>query len=288
MMKKETKKDALEVPLVPDEETTVEKPIEDIKKEVAAVVAEAVAPEEVARVKPEERRTFDIESWKPKTALGMKVKQGEVTDIYEVLTSGAKILEAGIVDALIPNIENDLLLVGQSKGKFGGGKRRVFRQTQKKTKEGNKPKFATFAVVGNQKGILGMGYGKAKETVPAREKAMRNAKLNLIRVRAGCGSWQCGCKTAHSLPFAVTGKCGSVEIKLIPAPKGTGLAVEGECKKLLKMAGIKDIWSRTSGKTETRINLMIACFEALKKTYTTKVQPGTMEALGIVEDVAHV
>ena len=80
-----------------------------------------------------------------------------------------------IVDILLPNLETDLLLIGQSKGKFGGGQRRVFRQTQKKTREGNKPKFSTIAIAGNKDGYVGIGYGKSKETVPAREKAFRSA-----------------------------------------------------------------------------------------------------------------
>ena len=61
-------------------------------------------------------------------------------------------MEAEILDVLMPNLTTELLLVGQSKGKFGGGQRRVFRQTQKKTREGNKPRFGTFAVVGNEDG----------------------------------------------------------------------------------------------------------------------------------------
>ena len=74
------------------------------------------------------------------------------------------------------DIETELLLVGQSKGKFGGGQRRVFKQTQKKTREGNKPSFSTFAVVGNHNGYVGLGSGKSKETVPARDKSKRKAK----------------------------------------------------------------------------------------------------------------
>ena len=165
---------------------------------------------------------FDKDSWKPKTSLGMKVKNEEITDIDYVLDNRLKILEREIVDVLMPNLVTDLLLVGQSKGKFGGGQRRVFRQTQKKTREGNKPKFGTFAIVGNENGYVGIGYGKSKETVPAREKATRNAKQNIIKIRRGCGSWQCGCKQPHSVPFAVEGKYGSVKIRLIPAPRGTG------------------------------------------------------------------
>lgn len=241
-----------------------------------------VEVEEIKTIEKEEK-TVDVSSWHPKTILGKKVKNGEVTDINTILDGGERILEAEIVDALVPNLEQDLLLIGQSKGKFGGGQRRVFRQTQKKTQEGNKPKFSTYAIVGNNNGMLGLGYGKAKETVPAREKAVRNAKLDIIKIRRGCGSWQCSCKTPHSLPFAVEGKCGSITLLLLPAPKGTGLCVEVECRKMLRLAGIRDVWSKAIGKTETRTNLVIACFEALKQTMDMRLQPEAIQAIGIVE-----
>ena len=76
-------------------------------------------------------------TWKPETALGRMVQDGAITDIDEIFNKGYQILEAGIVDQLLPNMEEDLLLIGQAKGKFGGGQRRIFKQTQKKTKEGN-------------------------------------------------------------------------------------------------------------------------------------------------------
>ncbi|MFT4305063.1 MAG: hypothetical protein ACMXX8_03140, partial [Candidatus Woesearchaeota archaeon] len=126
--------------------------------------------------------------WEPKTDLGKDVKNGKITDIDQILDSGKKILEPEIVDYLMPDLETDLLLIGQSKGKFGGGQRRVFRQTQKKTREGNKPQFATIAIVGDKNGHIGIGYGKSRETVPAREKAIRRAKLNIFKIRRGSGS----------------------------------------------------------------------------------------------------
>lgn len=224
---------------------------------------------------------FDKEQWKPRTSLGKKVRDGQITSIDEILDNGMKILEVEIVDALLPGLETDLLLIGQSKGKFGGGQRRVFRQTQKKTREGNKPKFSTVAVVGNRDGYVGIGYGKSKETVPAREKAFRNAKLNIVKVIRG--SWQAGSKDVHTIPFAVEGKCGSSEIKLIPAPKGKGLVVEKECAKILEMAGIKDVWSKTEGQTKTKINLLRACFEAIKNLSKMKVNPDHVELLNITE-----
>jgi len=226
---------------------------------------------------------FDKETWKPKTAIGMKVKAGEIDNIDYILDNRYKIMEYRIVDVLMPNLNTELLLVGQSKGKFGGGQRRVFRQTQKKTREGNKPRFGTFAIIGNEDGYLGIGYGKSKETVPAREKAIRNAKLNIIKILRGCGSWQCECKSPHSVPFTVEGRCGSVVVKLIPAPRGTGLCIERECKKVLGIVGIKDVWSQTFGKTGTKLNLIKACFNALKKLTEMKIQRKTVEDLGIIE-----
>ena len=174
-------------------------------------------------------------------------------------------------------------MIGQSKGKFGGGKRSIWKQTQKKTKEGNKPRFAAMAVVGNSDGFVGIGYSKSRETVPARERAIRNAKLNLIKVRRGCGEWSCACNQSHSIPFKVEGRSGSVRLTLKPAPRGVNLCVEEELKKILSLAGINDIYSKTKGQTRTRINLIKACFFALKKLNTTKIKPGDIKKLRIIE-----
>lgn len=273
-------------------EALEEKPEEESIQEEANeedTEVDVVEPVEEEEEKKKEKKptvlksAFDKESWQPRTALGKRVKAGEITSMDEILDKGTNFMEAEIVDALVPNLEADLLLVGQSKGKFGGGQRRVFRQTQKKTPEGNKPKFGTYAIVGNKNGYVGIGYGKAKETVPAREKSFRNAKLNIIKIRRGCGSWECNCKTPHSIPFAVEGKVGSSYIKLMPAPKGAGLVVEKECARILEMAGVKDVYSLTIGQTRTKINLINACMQALKRLMRTKLDPKYFEQLGVVE-----
>ena len=219
---------------------------------------------ELKEMEKEKEGSEEIPSWIPKTKLGKEVKEGKIKDIDEILNANKKILEEQIVDSLI-NVKSDLISIGQSKGKFGGGKRRVWRQTQKKTAEGNVPTFSCLAVVGDENGHVGIGIGKAKETLPAREKAIRKAKLNIIKVKRGCGSFDCSCKEKHSIPYKVEGKCGSSKIILIPAPQGTGLVVGDECKKILKLAGIKDIYSQTFGQTRTTINLAKACIDALKK-----------------------
>jgi small subunit ribosomal protein S5 len=245
-------------------------------EEQPAVVVEPIESEESLGV------VLHDDNWTPKTEIGKRVMRGELTDIEKVLGSGKKILEAQIVDKLVPDIEADLLLIGQSKGKFGGGQRRAFRQTQKKTKEGNKPKFTTMAVVGNKNGLVGLALGSSKETVPAREKATRNAKLNLIRIARGYAGPDLIHGEPHTIPFTVTGKCGSCEIILRPAPRGSGLVVQKECAKVLRLAGIKDVYSKTYGNLTTRINLLKACFEALKQLSTMKVREDDVQRLGIV------
>ncbi len=79
----------------------------------------------------------------------------------------------------------------------------------------------------------------------------------------GCGSWQCKCGTKHSLPFKATGKCGSVEVILRPAPRGLGIVASGPIKKALELAGVKDIWAFSRGRTRSRYNAVMAVYRAL-------------------------
>ncbi|MFA4953432.1 MAG: 30S ribosomal protein S5 [Candidatus Pacearchaeota archaeon] len=216
-------------------------------------------------MKEKEKLKNEIASWVPKTKLGREVKSGKIKNIDEILDSKRKILETEIVDSLL-NLKSDLLSIGQSKGKFGGGKRRAWRQTQRKTKEGNVPTFSTMAIVGDEKGHIGIGGGEAKETLPARDKAVRKAKLNIIKIIRGDGGFDSVGGGNTSLPFKVEGKSGSIRITLIPAAPGTGIVAGGEVKKILKLAGIQDIYSRTDGRKRTTFNLAKATIDALKKT----------------------
>ncbi len=210
-----------------------------------------------------QQQSENLDRWVPKTKLGRLVKEKKIKDIDEALKQ--KILEPEIADILL-SLKSDILNIGQSKGKFGGGKRRAWRQTQRKTAEGNVPTFSCLCIVGNSNGYVGIGYGRAKETLPAREKSIRQAKLGLIKIKRACASFDCNCEEEHTVPFIVEGKCGSCRVKLIPAPQGTGLVIGNECKKILKLAGIKDVYSATDGQKRTTINLARACMDALKKT----------------------
>ena len=242
------------------------------KKRTAEEISQELLEKEIGkdlRTDREKERdaeaAFKLASWVPKTKLGKEVKEKKIKNIDEILNEGKKILEEQVVDSLL-KVESDLLFIGQSKGKFGGGKRRAWKQTQRKTKEGNVATFATLAVIGDNNGHVGIGRGRAKETLPARDKAIRQAKLGIIRIKRGCASFDCSCNELHSIPFKVEGKSGSVRVTLIPAPQGTGLVAAGEMKRILRLAGIKDIYTRTFGTVGTTTNLARATMDALGKT----------------------
>lgn len=253
-----------------DKDEYAEKPEEVLNEQELEELKSVGEKIEGIKISDKEKKLLDekksrIESWDPKTKLGQEVKDKKIKNIDEILDNGKKILESEIVDILL-DVKVDLISIGQAKGKFGGGKRRAWRQTQRKTKEGNVLKFSAMAVVGDGNGHVGVGEGNSVETLPARDKATKKAKLNIFKIKRGCAAFDCACSDPHTVPFKLLGKAGSVRIHLIPAPQGTGLVVAGELKKILKLAGIKDVYSKTSGKTKTTFNLVKACIDALKKT----------------------
>lgn len=223
--------------------------------------------------------------WTPRTELGRKVLSGEVTDIDTIFENGTKITEPEIVDVLIPDLKNDIILIGGSGGKGGGKRRTPSKRTTRMHKSGRRFRLSAMAVVGNGNGYVGVGKahgppGKHREVV---EKALVKAKLGLIPVRRGCGSWECACGTAHSIPFQITGKSGSVKITLKPAPKGVGLVVMDEIKKVMRMAGIKDVWCKSMGQTSTRVNTIEAVFDAFSRSNKFRTRPDYEKAVGMRE-----
>lgn len=217
-----------------------------------------------------ERREEELASWVPKTGLGKEVVKGKYKGIGEVLEKGEIILEPEIVDYLVPELKEELIYIGGTPGKGGGIRRTPTRMTARMHKSGRRFKLTSLVVVGNGDGVIGIGKATSNEHRVAIEKATHQAKLNVINVRRGCGSWECNCGGSHSIPFKSEGKVGSVLVRLLPTPTGVGIVADDESKKILRLAGIKDVWTKTSGMTSTRINLAFAVFEALKNLSNTK------------------
>ncbi len=200
--------------------------------------------------------TKDEVEWVPRTRLGKMVKEGKIKSISEVLGTRMPIRESGIVDTLLPNLEDEVIEI---------------KMVQKMSDSGRKVKFAATVVIGNKDGYVGMGHGKARETGDAIEKAIGNAKINVVEIKRGCGSWECGCGRSHTLPFGVMGKSGSVRVYLKPAPQGVGLAIGDIPKKVLTIAGIQDTWGFSEGHTKSTVNFAYATFNALKETAKFKI-----------------
>jgi small subunit ribosomal protein S5 len=196
-------------------------------------------------------RQFSIEEWEPVTKVGRQVKAGEITSIEDLFQLALPIKEPEIIDVLLPDLQEEVIDINL---------------VQKQTDAGEKSRFKATVIVGNEKGFVGIGESKAPEIGPAIRKAILRAKLSIISVRRGCGSWECGCHDPHSIPFRVTGKTGSVRLTLLPAPKGVGLVTADTIKVVLRLAGIHDVWSRTRGHTRTTLNFAHSVFRALKET----------------------
>lgn len=202
-----------------------------------------------------EEKEKELEEWIPKTELGKKVINGEIKTLKEILKGTKLILEPEIVDYLESMEERTLDI----------------QRTTRVVRAGRKFSFRVTCLIGNKNGIVGIGTAKDKEKWPAIRKATKKAKLNLVLVRRGCGSWECPCGEPHSVPFKVEGKNASVRVTLLPAPKGVGLVAGDNIKNVLELAGIKDVWSKTRGATDTTLNFARAAIDALSKTSDVKV-----------------
>jgi small subunit ribosomal protein S5 len=181
------------------------------------------------------------------------IQEGRITSIEEVFMAGLKIREAQIADALIPDLQEEVININL---------------VQKQTDAGEKSRFRAVVAVGNRDGYIGLGSGKARQVRNAIEKAATDARLNIVPVRRGCGSWECGCGRPHSIPFQVEGKTGGVRVVFVPGPRGLGLVVSEVSKVILGLAGIKDCWTRSFGSTRTIPSFAYAVFDALKETYS--------------------
>ncbi|MFW9843217.1 MAG: 30S ribosomal protein S5 [Candidatus Thorarchaeota archaeon] len=201
---------------------------------------------------PRRAEVDPLGEWVPKTKLGRLVKEGHINSIEEILQNNYRIREPEIVDALFPELRQEVVDVSMVQRQSDSGQQKSFRLT---------------VVVGNGEGVLGIGIGKAPEFVPAVRAAESRAKLNITMFRRGCGSWECRCHDPHSIPFEVDGTSGSVRVTLRPAPKGTGLVTADVGKIVLRIAGLHDVWSVTKGRSRTSSNFAKAFVDALTKTY---------------------
>jgi len=142
-----------------------------------------------------------------------------------------------IDEALQFDVEDDVVAINRSAVVVKGGRRFS---------------FSALSVVGNRDGVVGIGYGKAKEVPSAVEKSVKNGRKALMRV----------CRDENTIPHPVEGIFCSSRVRLIPARPGTGIIAGKAVRKVIELAGIHDILTKNYGSTNA-LNVVKATMAAL-------------------------
>jgi small subunit ribosomal protein S2e len=169
--------------------------------------------------------------WVPVTKLGRLVKDGKIKQLEEIFLHSLPVKEYQIIDNFLgAKLKDEVMKI---------------MPVQKQTTAGQRTRFKSFVVVGDHDGHVGLGVKCAKETAGSIRGAIISAKLALVPVRRGYWGNKIG--KVHTVPMKVTGKSGSVKVRLIPAPRGTGLVAALAPKRILEMAGIEDVFTGSTG-----------------------------------------
>jgi len=197
------------------------------------------------------RRDGDKGEWVPVTKLGRLVKSGKIKTLEDVYLFSMCVKEHQIVEHFLGEALKDEVM--------------KIMPVQKQTRAGQRTRFKAFVCVGDENGHVGLGVKCSKEVTLAIRGAIIAAKLAVIPIRRGY--WGARFGAPHTVPCKVTGSCGSVRVRLIPAPRGTGIVAARTPKKVLQMAGIKDVYTSARGSCRTLGNFVKATYYALIKSY---------------------
>jgi len=187
----------------------------------------------------------------PITKLGRLVKEKLIKRLEEIYLFSLPVKEYQIIDFFLKTkLKDEVMRISP---------------VQKQTAAGQRTRFKAYVVVGDREGHIGLGTKCAKEVANAIRGAIIDAKLNVVPVRRGY--WGNFIGAPHTVVNKITGSAGSVRVRLVPAPRGTGLVAARIPKKVLQFAGIEDVFTASKGKTKTGGNFIKATFDALKRTY---------------------
>jgi len=174
------------------------------------------------------------DGWEPRTRLGRKVQNGDISSMEQALDSGLPLKEAEIVDQLLPGLEDEVLDINM---------------VQRMTDSGRRVKFRCVVAVGNRDGYLGYAQARDDQVGGAIQKAIDVAKLNIIEVDRGSGSWEDQPGGTNSPHPQGRGE-GRLRHRRDPAPpQGLGLAAAETVRNILELAGVEDAWTNSDGNT---------------------------------------
>merc|ERR1712238_263177 len=163
---------------------------------------------------------------------------GKISSIEDIYLHSLPIKEYQIIDAFFQpgDLKDEVIQI---------------HPVQKMTSAGQRNRFVCYVLVGDQNGHIGLGANAAKRA--------------LLPVRRGYWGNKIG--LPHTMPMKVAGKSGSVRVRLVPAPRGSGVVGSLTMKKILAFAGVQDCFTCSCGHTRTKGNFMKATYDALSNSY---------------------
>jgi small subunit ribosomal protein S2e len=179
------------------------------------------------------------------------VLAGRINSIEEIYLHALPIKEPEIVDHFLKESLKDEVM--------------KIKPVQKQTRAGQRTRMKAVVAVGDGNGHIGLGIKAAAELANSIKGALIYAKLSILPVRRGYWGNKIG--QPHTVPFTVTGRCGSVRMRLIPAPRGSGIVAGSVAKRLLALAGFEDLFTSSIGHTKTTANFLVATYKAIEATF---------------------
>ena len=227
--------------------------------------------------------TLFSSQWIPVTKLGRLVKEGRIRSLEEIFLHSMPIKEHQIVDHFFPptagKLKDEVMTIKPVQKQSSAGQRTnpctekpskshpsVLAARDRKTNLSTLgTRFKAYVAVGDFDGHIGLGKKCSSEVATAIRGALIMAKMHLVPIRRGY--WGKNSGLPHTIPMKLSGTCGSVSVRLIPAPRGTGLVAAPASKKILAMAGLEDCYSTTRGHSRTTGNFITAVFYAVSASY---------------------